>query len=70
MVLLGGFGILGGPVIGAILFTYLKLYAMSYTQYWMFVIGGTFIILVMLLPTGVAGAAVDLWNKFKAPKTE
>jgi len=52
MVLLGGFGILEGPVIGAILFTYLKLYAMSYTQYWMFVIGGTFIVLVMVLPTG------------------
>ena len=69
MVLLGGFGLLGGPVIGAILFTYLKLYAMSHTQYWMFVIGGTFIILVMLLPTGVAGAAVNLWQKIKTAKT-
>jgi branched-chain amino acid transport system permease protein len=70
MVLLGGFGILGGPVIGAILFTYLKLYAMSYTQYWMFVIGGTFIILVMLLPTGVAGAAVNLWKKLQPRRAE
>ncbi|MBI5583030.1 MAG: branched-chain amino acid ABC transporter permease [Deltaproteobacteria bacterium] len=69
MVLLGGFGILEGPIIGAILFTYLKLYAMSYTQYWMFVIGGTFILLVMVLPTGVAGAAVNLWQKLKTAKT-
>jgi branched-chain amino acid transport system permease protein len=68
MVLLGGFGLLEGPVIGAILFTYLKLYAMSYTQYWMFVIGATFIVLVMVLPAGVAGAAVNLWQKLKTAK--
>jgi len=38
---------------------------MSYTQYWMFVIGGTFIVLVMVLPNGLAGAAVSLWQKIK-----
>jgi len=38
---------------------------MSYTQYWMFVIGGTFIVLVMVLPNGLAGAAVSLWGKIK-----
>ena len=68
MVLLGGFGMLEGPVIGAIIFTYLKLYAMSYTQYWMFIIGGTFIVLVMLLPTGVAGAAMSMYKRFKTAK--
>jgi hypothetical protein len=35
----------------------------------MFVIGGTFIVLVMVLPTGVAGAVVNLWQKFKTAKT-
>ena len=69
MTLLGGFGIFEGPVIGAIIFTYLKLYAMSHTEYWMFVIGATFIILVMVLPSGVAGAAVSLWHKIKPAKT-
>lgn len=68
MTLLGGFGILGGPVIGAMIFTYLKLYAMGNTEYWMFVIGGTLIVLVLLLPDGVAGAAANLWTKIKKGK--
>jgi len=70
MTLLGGFGIFEGPVIGAMLFTYLKLYAMGNTQYWMFVIGATLIVLVMLLPNGVAGAIVSLLGKLKRRKTE
>ena len=69
MVLLGGFGTFEGPILGAILFTFLKLYAMSYTQYWMFVIGGTFIVLVMVLPNGLAGAAVSLWQKIKPARS-
>ncbi len=70
MTLLGGFGILEGPVIGAILFTYLKLYAMGNTIYWMFVIGATLIILVLLLPNGVAGAFQGLWHKRGKEKKE
>lgn len=70
MTLLGGFGIFEGPVIGAMLFTYLKLYAMGNTQYWMFVIGATLIVLVMLLPNGVAGAIVSLLAKLKRKKPE
>jgi len=68
MTLLGGFGILEGPVIGAMIFTYLKLYAMSNTEYWMFVIGATLIALVLLLPDGVAGAVANLWAKIKKGK--
>jgi branched-chain amino acid transport system permease protein len=65
MTLLGGFGIFEGPILGAILFTYLKLYAMSNTEYWMFVIGLTFVALVLLLPNGIAGAIVQLWSKIR-----
>jgi branched-chain amino acid transport system permease protein len=65
MTLLGGFGIFEGPIVGAIIFTYLKLYAMGNTQYWMFVIGGTLIVLVLLLPNGIAGAFAGLWTKIK-----
>lgn len=68
MTLLGGFGFLEGPVIGAIIFTYLKLYAMGNTEYWMFVIGATLIILVLLLPNGVSGAAAALWAKMRKGK--
>jgi branched-chain amino acid transport system permease protein len=70
MTLLGGFGIFEGPIIGAMIFTYLKLYAMGNTQYWMFVIGATLIVLVMLLPNGVAGAIASLLAKIKRKTTE
>jgi branched-chain amino acid transport system permease protein len=52
-----------GPIIGAILFTYLRLYAVSITQYWMFIIGATLIALVLLLPEGVTGGIVKLFGK-------
>jgi len=60
MTLLGGFAIFEGPIIGAIIFTFLKLYAMGSTEYWMFIIGATLIILVLLLPTGIAGGVKSL----------
>ena len=66
MTLLGGFAIFEGPIIGAMIFTFLKLYAMGTTEYWMFIMGITLIILVLLLPTGIAGgfkSLTDLINK-------
>jgi branched-chain amino acid transport system permease protein len=65
MTLLGGFMVFEGPIIGAILFTYLRLYAVSFTQYWMFLIGATLIILVLVLPEGIAGGFVRLFSRFK-----
>jgi branched-chain amino acid transport system permease protein len=65
MTLLGGFMVFEGPIIGAILFTYLKLYAVSITQYWMFIIGGTLVALVLLLPEGIAGGFVRLAAKIR-----
>jgi len=70
MTLLGGFMVFEGPIIGAILFTYLRLYAVSITQYWMFLIGATLIILVLLLPEGITGGFVKLVSKMRrAPST-
>jgi branched-chain amino acid transport system permease protein len=63
MTLLGGFMVFEGPIVGAILFTYLKLYAVSVTQYWMFIIGATLIALVLLLPEGVTGGFVKLLTR-------
>lgn len=60
MTLLGGFMVFEGPIVGAILFTYLKLYAVSITQYWMFIIGATLIALVLLLPEGITGGFIKL----------
>jgi len=41
---------------------------MGNTEYWMFVIGATLIILVLLLPNGVSGAAAALWAKMRKGK--
>jgi branched-chain amino acid transport system permease protein len=60
MVLLGGFMIFEGPIVGAILFTYLRLYAVSWTEYWMLIVGATLVILVLLLPSGVTGGVYRL----------
>ena len=65
MTLLGGFTVFVGPIIGAILFTYMKLYAISITQYWMFIIGTTLIVIVLLLPQGVAGGFAKLFAQIK-----
>lgn len=66
MTLLGGFMVFEGPIVGALLFTYLKLYAFSMTQYWMFIIGSTLVILVLALPEGVTGGLVKLFAR-KSP---
>ncbi len=60
MVLLGGFVIFEGPIVGAILFTYLRLYAVAVTEYWMLIVGATLIFLVLALPGGVTGGLAAL----------
>jgi branched-chain amino acid transport system permease protein len=65
MALLGGFMVFEGPIVGAILFTYLKLYAIASTEYWMLIMGGTLVFLVLLLPGGVTGGIQSLYRRLK-----
>jgi branched-chain amino acid transport system permease protein len=65
MVLLGGFMIFEGPIVGALAFTYLRLYAAATTQYWMLIIGATLIFLVLALPGGITGGIQSLINRLK-----
>ncbi|MCF8084302.1 MAG: branched-chain amino acid ABC transporter permease [Deltaproteobacteria bacterium] len=65
MVLLGGFMIFEGPIIGALLFTYLRLYAVAITEYWMLILGATLIFLVLVLPGGVMGGLHSLFSRLK-----
>ena len=39
MTVLGGFRSFAGPIVGAIVFNYLKTYAVGYTVYWQFLLG-------------------------------
>lgn len=70
MVLLGGFMIFEGPIVGAVLFTYLRLYAVAWTEYWMLIVGGTLVVLVLLLPGGVTGGVADLVGKLRPRRAE
>lgn len=56
MALLGGCGTLVGPIIGSIIITLLKNYISSYTARWTMVMGGLYVLVVMLSPGGVVGA--------------
>jgi len=54
--LLGGFRAFTGPIVGGIVFTYLKTYAVATTEYWQMLLGVVLVLLVLVLPTGIVGA--------------
>src|SRR5262249_26260698 len=57
MTVLGGFRNFTGPIVGAVIFNYLKTYAVGVTVYWQAFLGIVLVVLVMLLPTGIVGTA-------------
>src|SRR6266850_3116410 len=65
MTVLGGFRSFAGPIIGAIVFNYLKTYAVGYTVYWQLLLGAVLVALVLSLPTGIVGTAGKLAARFQ-----
>jgi branched-chain amino acid transport system permease protein len=63
--LLGGFRNFTGPIVGGIVFTYLKTYAVASTEYWQLLLGVVLVLLVMLLPTGIVGALSAATKKLR-----
>ena len=57
MTVLGGFRSFAGPIIGAVVFNYLKTFAVGYTVYWQLLLGVVLVVLVLSLPTGIVGSA-------------
>ena len=67
---LGGFSTFAGPIVGAVVFNYLKTFAVGYTVYWQMLLGIVLVTLVMALPTGIMGMAARLgqkWRRAPAP---
>ena len=65
---LGGFQTFLGPVVGAIVFNYLKTFAVGYTVYWQMLLGVVLVVLVLALPSGIVGTANRLgWKLRRAP---
>jgi branched-chain amino acid transport system permease protein len=57
MAVLGGFRNFSGPIVGAVVFNYLKTYAVGVTVYWQALLGIVLVVLVLVLPTGIVGTA-------------
>jgi branched-chain amino acid transport system permease protein len=65
MTVLGGFRSFTGPIVGAVVFNYLKTYAVGYTVYWQLLLGVVLVVLVLSLPTGIVGSAGRLWARWR-----
>jgi len=55
MTVLGGFRSFTGPIVGAMVFNYLKTYAIASTEYWQMLLGAVLVFLVLVLPAGIIG---------------
>jgi branched-chain amino acid transport system permease protein len=55
MVILGGVGSLAGPVMGAFAFVLLQEVFESFTKHWLLLMGGSVVLVVLLLPKGLYG---------------
>ncbi len=63
MSVLGGFRNFTGPIVGAVVFNYLKTSAVGFTVYWQALLGIILVVLVMVLPTGIVGTVRLLWAR-------
>jgi branched-chain amino acid transport system permease protein len=57
MSVLGGFRNFTGPIVGAVVYNYLKDFAVGFTVYWQTLMGVVLVVLVLTLPTGIVGTA-------------
>jgi len=55
MVFIGGVGYFFGPILGAVVVTFLTFYLSAFTEAWLFYLGAFFAIMVLFAPSGLAG---------------
>ncbi|PYN94552.1 MAG: branched-chain amino acid ABC transporter permease, partial [Candidatus Rokuibacteriota bacterium] len=65
MTVLGGFRSFVGPIIGTIVFNFLKSWVVGVTVYWQLLLGVILVALVLSLPTGIVGTATTLWAAWR-----
>lgn len=63
--LLGGFTQFLGPIVGALVFTYLQDFLMSVLHYWRFFFGALLAFVVIIVPEGIMGVIDSLLNKIE-----
>ena len=67
--LLGGFRNFTGPIVGGLVFTYLRTYAVATTEYWQLLLGVVLVLLVLVLPTGIVGALSHVTQRLRGRTT-
>ncbi len=65
MAVLGGFRTFWGPIVGAFVYNYLEVWAVSATVYWQLVLGVILVALVLTMPTGLVGTAGQLLARLR-----
>jgi branched-chain amino acid transport system permease protein len=70
MAIFGGMGNLYGPVVGAVIFTYIQeiLQTGSLKSYYMLIFGIILIATILYLPSGLMGLIQNLWRRIKGAK--
>lgn len=58
MTFIGGLGVFFGPIIGAVLVTYLQIALSGFSEGWVLYFGLLFVLMVMFVPQGIAGVIV------------
>jgi branched-chain amino acid transport system permease protein len=60
MALLGGLQSLNGPIVGAVIYRFLKTTLQTHVYHWNMVIGGILILIALFMPRGLSGVIEDL----------
>ena len=70
-VAVGGRGTLAGAILGAVVVNYAKTYFTSgfLAPYWLFVLGGLFVGVTLLMPRGIVGTIHHWWAARRKPET-
>jgi len=66
MVLLGGFSNFFGPMMGSLVFIFLRDIVASATEYWRFIFGAILAVIVIMAPEGLMGMVVNGWHRLRS----
>jgi branched-chain amino acid transport system permease protein len=70
MAIFGGMGNITGPVLGAVLFSYIQevLQTGVWSQYYKLIFGAILVATILFLPSGLVGIIQNLWRRIKGVK--
>ncbi len=66
MVLLGGFSNFFGPMLGSLVFIFLRDVVASATEYWRFIFGAILAVMVIMAPEGLMGMVISGWHRLRS----